>query len=147
MAAAVFVPDVIPEKGTLVAPIVDVQIGATPAPDETRNCPELPAVEFGIRAPLNWTFPVTSRPELLITNRLLVSVEPPVRNFNDPDSVACKITSPVPADCMTVALALDKVKSVDAEVDLIPGLEALISRLPSLLIYGMTDVPVPGGSP
>jgi hypothetical protein len=48
---------------------------------------------------------------------------------------------------MTAALALDKVKSVDADVDLIPGAEAEISRLPSLLIYGMTDELVPGGSP
>ena len=134
IAAVVLVPDVIPEKGVLVAPIVDVQVGATPAPEEIKNSPVFPAAEFGIKAPENCTFPVISKPVLLMTNRFSVSVEPPVRNFKDPDSVACKITSPVPADWMTAALALDKVKSVDAEVDLIPGAEAEISRLPSTLI-------------
>ena len=91
--------------------------------------------------------PMPTLPVLPTKSLVLVSVVPPVRNFKVPDSVACIITSPVPADWITVALALDKVKSVEAEVDLIPGLEALISRLPSTLIYGMTDVPVPGGSP
>jgi hypothetical protein len=36
MAAVVLVPDVIPEKGTLVAETVEVQVGATPAPDEIK---------------------------------------------------------------------------------------------------------------
>jgi len=53
MVAPVFVPVVIPEKGTLVAPTVDVHVGATPAPDEVKNCPPTPAVEFGISAPEN----------------------------------------------------------------------------------------------
>lgn len=98
MAAVVLVPDVIPEKGILVAAIVDVQVGATPAPEEIKNCPVVPAVEFGIKAPENWIFPVISKPVLSITIRLLASVVPPVRNFKVPLSVAWRITSPVPAD-------------------------------------------------
>ena len=53
MAAWVFVPEVIPEKGTEVAGTVDVQVGAAPAPAEERNWPEVPAVLPGIKAPEN----------------------------------------------------------------------------------------------
>ena len=50
----------IPEKGTDVAGTVEVQVGATPAPAEVKNCPEVPAVEFGIKAPENCRFPTIS---------------------------------------------------------------------------------------
>jgi len=60
MAAVVLVPDVIPEKGTLVAGTVEVQVGATPVPADVKNCPLVPAVLPGMRAPENWTLPVTS---------------------------------------------------------------------------------------
>ena len=53
-------PEVIPEKGTEVAGTVLVQVGATPAPAEVKNCPVLPAVEFGIKAAENCRFPTTS---------------------------------------------------------------------------------------
>ena len=60
MAAVVLVPEVIPEKGTEVAAIVEVQVGATPAPDEIRNCPLVPGRLFGIKAPEKRKFPATS---------------------------------------------------------------------------------------
>jgi hypothetical protein len=57
IAAVVFVPEVIPEKGTLVAEIVEVQVGATPAPDEIKNCPVVPGRLPGIKAPVRLRFP------------------------------------------------------------------------------------------
>jgi hypothetical protein len=36
IAAVVLVPEVIPEKGTLVAGMVELQVGATPAPAEVK---------------------------------------------------------------------------------------------------------------
>ena len=90
MAAVVLVPDVIPEKGTLVAGTVEVQVGATPVPADVKNCPLVPAVLPGMRAPENWTLPVTSSfcpgavvpmptlPVLSITTLLFAKAEPPV---------------------------------------------------------------------
>ncbi len=43
-----------------VAGTVEVQVGATPAPAEIKNCPEVPDKLFGINAPENLRLPVMS---------------------------------------------------------------------------------------
>jgi hypothetical protein len=49
-----------PDQATVVAGTIEVQVGGAPAPPEIKNCPLLPAVEFGIKAPENCKLPTTS---------------------------------------------------------------------------------------
>ncbi len=60
MVALLFVPEVITLKGTVTADREPDQTGAEPAPWERRTWPTVPASVPGIKAPENWTLPVTS---------------------------------------------------------------------------------------
>src|SRR5450756_2426149 len=114
MAAVVLVPEVIPEKGTLVAGMVELQVGATPAPAEVKICPLVPGRLFGIKAPVRLRLPPSVVRLFPDTVKVLSSVVAPWR-VNAPGVVTEPIVLTEEAPLPMVELP-DDVRVVKAPV-------------------------------
>ena len=84
----------------VIAPVDPLTVNRSPSPT--------------VRAAVGDVSPIPTLPVLSMTILVLASVVPPVRNYKDPDSVACKITSPAPEDWITVVKADETVKVDEA---------------------------------
>jgi hypothetical protein len=96
MAAVKLVPDVIPEKGTLVAGMVELQVGATPAPADVNICPVVPGRLFGIKAPVRLRFPPR-----------VVRLAPETVNVLSRVVAPCKVIPPVAFPIVTTPVLVE----------------------------------------